>query len=128
MIDMLDNEAFMDELLTRLSLLTNPLNKEFNLPFAWDRLHGLTEETELVIRSEQKFAVYYDDEEHTACLVIRSREVEIEGIPREALILQAQGNNTISGRAILTKLPDLAWTDLRDWLTQMYRAGLLTHS
>ena len=130
MIGLLDNEDFMDELLTRYCLLANPLNIEFNLPFAWDRLHGLTPETQLVIKPEQKFAVNYDDEKNSALLVIRGREMKLNDIPRDvlAVILRAQGSNAVSGQMILDTVPGVDWSELREWLTELYRAGLLSHA
>ena len=127
LIEFINDEEFMDELLTRYCMLKNPRRTENSLPFAWDEVSGLTEKSELVIRPEQKFVVHYDDETRSALLIIRGKELEIEEIPKIVLagILSAQGENSVSGKDLLELEMGLEWEQLKKWLESLYRSGLL---
>ena len=126
-IALLDNEQVMDELLTRYCLLSNPLLPEFNLPAAWNQVNDITPDTELVVRQDQKFVVYYDEDKNVASLVMRGAELELAGIPREVLatILQAQGSHTVTAKRIMGQHASLQWDDIRTWLVTLSKAGFL---
>ena len=115
MIEMLSDQNYMDELMTRYCMITNPRQVDYQFPLVWDELNKVKKDTRLSVRPEQKFAVFYDDDRNFASLVIRGREIDLDDIPKAALeaVLSAQGEKSISGREILELNDGLKWKKLR---------------
>ena len=124
----LDDEAFMDELLTRFCMLSNRQGKEYNLPSAWNQGKGLEVDTPLTIKPGQKFVVHYDEDSNEALLVIRGKELNFEDIPKDilAVILSAQGDRPVCGSDLLKLDTELEWETAEGWLKRLCRQGLLT--
>ncbi len=123
----LDNDDFLDELVVRFCMLNNAQRQEFNLPKVWNEGKGLEPHTQLIIRSGQKFIVHYDDSRQSAILVIRGKELEIEGIPKLILakVLSAQGGNSICGNDLLNVTEGVEWEKIDDWLKRLCQAKFL---
>ena len=125
---LLDDESYLDELITRYCMLSNPQGREYNLPNIWNMSRGLEPESPLTVNLGQKFVAYFDDDERKVSLVIRGEELEFEGMPKEVLaaILSAQGGRTVCGKDLMALADDLEWEQLEEWLGKLVHSHFLS--
>ena len=120
--EFLYNDEYLDELVTRYCMLNNRQSHTFNLPAAWNDGRGLEIDSMLTMRPGQKFIVHYDDENQLAVLVMRGKELEMEGIPKVVLakILSAQNGALICGTDLLDSSLDISWENVKGWLQKLF--------